>query len=548
MIQNAEHVNQLTDFDKLPFARGAEYNSYEDQYEAECLLGTRTELLQQIKEWAVSPHGKCIFWLNGMAGTGKSTISRTVAKSFKETKHLGASFFFKRGEGDRGNATKVFPTLARQLVLRFPGLIAGVRKTLREDPDIASKSLKEQFDKLLLQPLLDLDQLNQQPHTTVIVVDALDECELDQNIRTMIRLLPLLQKANAVRLRIFLTSRPELPIRHGFSKIANHDYEELSLHEIAGKVTEHDISLFLKDRFATIRRERNVPQDWPSDDVIRRVVTMSVPLFISAATVCRYIENPMWSPTTRLAELLEDQAVYAKKMDKTYLPILTRLLDSHDSDESEQQQLLREFQEIVGTIILLAVPFSINMLSRFLGTMKDTVSNRLDPFQSILSIPNDRDRPVRILHSSFRDFLLYTDSIFHVDEPKKHWDIVVYSLKTMRRHLKKNVCHLEGPGTHRAEIDAQSICQYLPLELQYSCRYWIHHLGQSMASSPEIEDVFLFLRGEFLHWVEAMSLLGLISEVVGMLNLLHTIIPVSSVNYHIRFTLMNIGRLPFPDV
>lgn len=78
-----------------------------------------------------------------MARTGKSIISRTVASSLKETKHLGASFFFKRGEGDRGNAIKLFPTLARQLVLSFLGLIASVRNALYDNPDIPSKSLKE---------------------------------------------------------------------------------------------------------------------------------------------------------------------------------------------------------------------------------------------------------------------------------------------------------------------------------------------------------------------------------------------------------------------
>lgn len=399
MIQHGEYANQKMDLDKLPFAHRADYNSYPDQHEHECLQGTRTELLQQIKEWAFSPNTKCLFWLNGMAGTGKSTISRTVAKSLKETKHLGASFFFKRGEGDRGNATRLFPTLAKQLVLNFPGLIAGLQKALHDDPDIASKSLKEQFDKILLQPLLEFNQLDEQsPHTAVIVIDALDECEHDQDVRTIIRLLPSLQKAPAIRLRVFLTSRPELSIRLGFLEIANHDYQDLALHGISRKATEHDIYLFLKDRFAKIRNDRNISRDWPSDDVIQQLVGMSVPLFICAATVCRYIENLKWEPVLRLTELLKDQAKYAAKMDKTYLPILTQLVDDQDNDESEQLQLLQEFQEIVGVIILLAVPLSINALSLFLGLGPDLISNRLDFFQSVLSVPKKRDLPVRILH------------------------------------------------------------------------------------------------------------------------------------------------------
>ncbi|KAJ5369956.1 uncharacterized protein N7496_006048 [Penicillium cataractarum] len=517
-------VVQGMDLGVLKGAKEAGFESFSDRDEVQCLQGTRTQLLQQIMEWATSPSQKSIFWLNGMAGTGKSTISRTVARSLKDTNYLAASFFFKRGEGDRGNAKKFFPTLTRQMMLMISELRSGVHKALHDDPDIASKSLREQFEKLLLQPLLGLDQLGRQPQAAVIVIDALDECEHDQDVRNIIRLLPLLQKVKAVRLRILLTSRPELPIRLGFSEMANHDYQDLALQEIPEEETEHDILLFLQDRFAKIKHDKNISEDWPSNNVIQALVNMSAPLFISAATVCRYIENSKWEPKSRLADLLRDQAKYVSRMDKTYLPILTRLLDDQESDEREQQQLLQEFQKIVGVIILLAVPLSINALSLFLDIGADQISNRLDSFRSVLSIPGNRDQPVRTLHLSFRDFLVQSRTKFVVDEPKKHKDIARSCLKTMRSRLRKDICNLASPGTRRADIDPQHIGQYLPPELQYSCRYWIHHLEQSQALSSEIKEVRLFLQKHFLHWVEAMSLLGFVSEVVSMLDLLRTII------------------------
>jgi hypothetical protein len=229
-------------------------------------------------------------------------------------------------------------------------------------------------------------------------------------------------------------------------------------------------------------------------------------------------------------------------MDKTYLPILTRLLDGEESDASEKQQLLHEFQEIVGVIILLAVPFSINTLSLFLEIRAEQISNRLDSFRSVLSIPIDRDLPIRILHLSFRDFLIQPTSKFFVDEADKHKDIAFYCLKTMRYHLKRNICDLKGPGTHSTDLNPQSISQSLPPELQYSCRYWIHHFEKSKVASAEIHHVLLFLRHHFLHWVEAMSLLGLVSEVVGMLNLLRIITTVSFAAIHILFSLIGTGR------
>src|SRR4051812_24634096 len=102
-VVNADNVYIGTHSIQLPTAEGAPFGSYMDQHESECLPGTRTGLLDHIAKWVGDPQGKCIFWLNGMAGTGKSTISRTVARSLIVKGQLGASFFFKRGEGDRGN-------------------------------------------------------------------------------------------------------------------------------------------------------------------------------------------------------------------------------------------------------------------------------------------------------------------------------------------------------------------------------------------------------------------------------------------------------------
>jgi hypothetical protein len=65
-----------------------------------------------------------------MAGTGKSTIARTVAQSFASRSQLGASFFFKKGEGERGNASRFFTTIASELVVHEPGVIPGIRKAL----------------------------------------------------------------------------------------------------------------------------------------------------------------------------------------------------------------------------------------------------------------------------------------------------------------------------------------------------------------------------------------------------------------------------------
>ncbi|KGO75648.1 NACHT nucleoside triphosphatase [Penicillium italicum] len=510
--------------DKLPIVYGAAFDSYEDQHEDECLPGTRTDILLGIREWAFSPEGRCIFWLNGMAGTGKSTISRTVARSFSEAKSLGASFFFKRGEGDRGKAMKLFPTIARQLAKSIPQLNPAVQQAVYDDPGIAMKAMKEQFDKLLLQPLLTLKRPDLPIQTMLIVIDALDECEGDNDIRLIIQLLPQLQKSHSLQLRVVLTSRPELPIRLGFSKL-NNEHKDLILHDISREVIERDISLFFNHRLSAIRSERLLPIDWPGKINFQNLVLSSVPLFIFAATICRIFEDPHWDPIDSLDEILA-QRNDVSKLDRTYLPVLNRLLNKQS--EKQKRLLVQEFRQVVGAIVILESPLSVISLSSLLDVPKRLIQLRLNSLHSVLRVPEDETLPVQLFHLSFRDFLLNPETRemtpFCVDEKESHQRLTERCL-LLCQNLRKNICGLPSDGTLRAEVDRQVVDRCLSSDLQYACRYWAHHLVQCADLNAMIRDALLFLQKHFLHWVEALSLLGLLSEVVGIINLLQTVVP-----------------------
>jgi hypothetical protein len=181
------------------------------------------------------------------------TISRTVAQSFADNSQLGASFFFKRGEGERGNASRFFTTITTQLVRRVPAIVPFVRKAMEADPDIFGRFMKVQFEKLIFQPLADVWQLSAKILKLVIVVDALDECEREGDIRNILHLLSRTQHLKSIHMRIFLTSRPELPVRLGFKKMSADAHQDVVLQDIPQATIEHDISSFLKSEFAKIR-------------------------------------------------------------------------------------------------------------------------------------------------------------------------------------------------------------------------------------------------------------------------------------------------------
>jgi hypothetical protein len=96
----------------LPTTADAPFNTYQRQYDPFCFPDTRVNLFRQIYSWADGENPPSIFWLNGLARTGKSTIACTIARRYLDQKRLGASFFFSRGGADVGHAGKLITGIA----------------------------------------------------------------------------------------------------------------------------------------------------------------------------------------------------------------------------------------------------------------------------------------------------------------------------------------------------------------------------------------------------------------------------------------------------
>jgi len=517
---------------RLPTATGASYDSHDEEHNARCLPNTRTALLETIAEWANSKDSKSIFWLSGMAGTGKSTIARTAARSFAEADQLGANFFFKRGEGERGNASRFFSTIAADLVAREPGTLPGIRKALDQDSSLSQRALKDQFEKLILHPLSGVQQTRLITPKLIVVVDALDECEREEDIRTILQLLTRTKDMRPVSLRVLVTSRPELHIRLGFKQMPNGTYQDLILHEVVKNTIEHDIRLFYEHELSVIRQARMLSPGWPTAGQIQALVDLAVPLFIFAATVCRYINTKGGHPEGYLNKVLQYQKSTFSQLDRTYLPILEQLLVEQDEDEKEAW--LHAFRKVVGSIVVLESPLSIKSLANLLQVPKKEVECRLDALHSVLSVPDNKDAPVRLLHLSFRDFLVSRPrqgkSQFWVEEKDTHKQLATYCLDLMSNQcgLRQNICNLSGPGVLVSEVDKGVITSNLSPELQYACRYWVDHLKQGQQGIADGDATHRFLQEHLLHWLEAMSLIGELSRCIHLLNRLQNLAAVRS--------------------
>src|SRR5258706_368000 len=177
------------------FALAARFD--QDCKRVTCAEDTRTEILDIIYRWfrgdvseTANPlqtkgnqHG-CIFWLDGVAGTGKSTIAQTIADHFNKTHELGASFFCSRDNADCSNTGLVFPTIAYQLGLFNPSFRMHLSDVMDKDPHVQSALSLRQLEKLIINPLHAAKETFQ---PCIIVIDALDECK-DENATSKIRI------------------------------------------------------------------------------------------------------------------------------------------------------------------------------------------------------------------------------------------------------------------------------------------------------------------------------------------------------------------------
>ena len=357
-----------------------------------------------------------------MVGTGKSTIARTVARRYFEQGRLGASFFFLRGGGDVSHAGKFVASIAAQFADNVPALYQHIYGAIAERSDIESQSLRDQWHQLVLRPLLKQDG-NGCQSSYVLVVDALDECDDDNNIGIIIQLLAEARSLETVRLRVFLTSRPEIPIRYGFCQIPDAEHQDFVLHNISPAIIDHDISLFIEYNLRLIGQERCLDTGWPGKEIITRLVWNASGLFIWAATACRFIREGKRFAAKRLDTIIHGSSnattAPEKHLNEIYITVLKHSIYPDYTDEEREDQY-RMLRHTLGSVVVLFSPISAHSLSRLLYVVKKDVDQTLEDLHAILDIPADQNRPLRLHHPSFRDFLLDKDRCgnpnFWVDE------------------------------------------------------------------------------------------------------------------------------------
>jgi hypothetical protein len=481
-----------------------------------------------------------------MAGTGKSTIARTLAREWSGEKRLGASFFFSRDSSDPRKPSKFFTTLAYQLTRIHPEVRTAMCQAVNEYPDIAEQGLREQWEHLVLRPLSSsaLCKKKNQSLSVLLVLDALDECEEEERIGLILELLTQAKGLKFVSLRCFITSRPDTPIIYGFSNISRASHQDFIQHNMPESNVSKDISLFLQHELEIIKKKRYIHGEWPKKGMLDKMVERAGGLFIYASTMCRFIGEKGSDPKERLISAVlhgdPDGKSPIGHLDSMYIRVLQHTLLA-EKNQRIVTSILKRFKRVVGAIMVLADSVTAEALAELICISRDEVEDTLALLGAVLDRSNV-DCRIRFLHISFRDFLLDPrrchDVRLRIDCDKMHEELFKHCMKMMSDNLKTDICGLlHLPCTLTSEISHQKIHEVLPPQTRYACLHWYYHLqgiqpneNANLKASSNNEQIYnyiirvahTFLEEYLLCWLEALGLITAISEGILMLKNYHT--------------------------
>jgi hypothetical protein len=452
----------------------AAYNSRERESEhaSTCQEGTRKDVIEKISAWSRTNNDCPVCWLQGPAGSGKSTVAHTIAKQCADDQKLAFSFFFSRSKLDRSDTTKFIPTFAYQLAKSFPAIQMSMLRALSDDPSIPSQRLSDQIKKLIIDPILTTAE---SIPSMIVVIDGLDECG-DALLQELIRLL-VGTTNHLLPFRFLFTSRFETHIRQIFeSRSTISKTYILALRDYNAR---DDIRRYLRLHLSEIRETENQlmrdePRRWPSREDLETLVDKSEGLFIYVSTLVKFVADKNGLPQQKLQT--------AMTMHRGVDPLYDQVLS--------EARKFEYFERVIGAIIFLRRPLTVGEVGQLLQLPSNSIRLALYGCQSVLTIPDIDTESVRPCHASLRDFLIDGSRAkgHFLDPMKHHVLILVDCLKLIMTNMENGA---EGGG-----------------HLDYACQNWCHHFSLVLLHQGSIgfikscfgDEVVTFIKNMEKQW------------------------------------------------
>ncbi|KAF8310723.1 uncharacterized protein EI90DRAFT_3024115 [Cantharellus anzutake] len=476
---------------------------HHDSTEA-CLEGTRVDLTERIMDWCYNTgnNENRLMLLTSVAGAGKTSIVHTIADRCNREATLLLCFFFKTGEQPRPDC--LFSGIAQALASRDADYRAFIISALRKDPTLSTAPFTMQFKELVASPLL---QMPRRPsHPMVVIIDALDECD-EEAYHPLTKILCEEVPKLPSSIKFFVTSRHVDLVNRSLSYHFPIDHLTIDLLD---DTNMHDCAAYIRFQLQELKKWHpdlaHKLQD--EDSTVQEISERAGGLFIWISTIFRYMKKPRKNPTRTLENLLDTGAKRSKVPTKKVMDDLyTRILKKFDW---EDEDFAHDYPIVMGAIFVAQQPLSVTawdaILSPFLKS-SESVRHVLAELSPLLSGVEDHYIPVRILHQSFRDFIVNPQTI------SSHFTPIAVGVENARiavrctEILNEGLCHVKGLGRIDNLSEKDEMPRIPPKELsehfRYACRHIIHHLsGVQEWSEGLAGPVSMFLSQEVTRWVE----------------------------------------------
>ncbi|KAL4065636.1 WD40-repeat-containing domain protein [Scleroderma yunnanense] len=469
-----------------------------------CLDGTRTEILNEIVVWIMDPdvNAPRIFWINGLAGQGKSTIVHTVAQWSKSVGILGSYFCFAGDRQVERRGEKMFMTIARDLANYDPLFGQALAAAVTKDPSLkTTRDVTQQWEKLLLEPMSKVSGIR----NVVIVIDGLDENGPSSSRMHIMSALASKEVASLpFNFRILLTSRPLSDIQLALGSSPH--VKAMSLNDLPTASTNRDIYQYI-NHLVGPHRGIEAPE-------LKQMTQISAGLFEVARLAAHFLNPHVAGETAK--ERLADMVLCVSGEGEPLLDSIYRA--TLDSVICQRPTALERFCSVMRQVLYTAEPLSMEAYTK----MRRQFSQKKDSYDSniILSfIPifltgvRSRTTIARPLNASFYEFLSdqSRSQEFFSGGSYIQFDLALSSLRLLHTSLRFNICELESSYLPNSEVVGltEKIASNIPLYLSYTCQHWAKHL-QVVDFNPILaEEIRGILESEkVLFWFEVLSLVG----------------------------------------
>ncbi|KAJ5306582.1 hypothetical protein N7508_005597 [Penicillium antarcticum] len=431
---------------------------------------------EQFQSWI---HGSGILWIKGDPGKGKTMLLCGIINELPTHGTNIAFFFCQENHAAINNATAVLRGLISMLVKQQPSLQIHVGEGPFEGEN-AWFALRKVLANILKDPML---------QETYLIIDALDECTRD--LEKLLSFLVEISSNSHIKCLVSSRNWPNIE-----RDLRDAEPTRLILENEA--ILSAAVDSFIRHKINVLAKNNNYMTGL-RDSVQDYLISNANGTFLWVALVCKELTNV---PKRHVEKKLRG---FPPSLNELYERMLVQITESEDAEIC--MSLLNVTTSVYRPLTLGEIPSYIQLSEDEASDLKEIIGY----CGSFLSL---QGHTVSLVHQSAKDFLLQTkfDSVYPGGLENVHYSLFSKSLQAMEMNLRRDIYGINDPGYPIRQVKRPNPD---PLAaIRYGVVHWIEHLNACCSSQTLDKDLQdggsldRFLRCDYLHWLEALSILG----------------------------------------